>query len=69
MLRSNSIFLLSCIILFLPLGSVFTKDFKALCSTCRGLVDNFDKVCLYGYIYLSIYLEENCIFKAIDLIK
>lgn len=43
MLRSNSIFRLSCIILFLPLGSVYTKDFNALCSTCRQLVDNFDK--------------------------
>uniref|UniRef100_A0A8C2F609 Cysteine-rich with EGF-like domains 2 n=1 Tax=Cyprinus carpio TaxID=7962 RepID=A0A8C2F609_CYPCA len=43
MIRSNSIFLLSSIILFLPLGSVYTKDFNALCSTCRQLVDKFDK--------------------------
>ncbi|XP_056603421.1 cysteine-rich with EGF-like domain protein 2 isoform X2 [Triplophysa dalaica] len=32
-----------CILLALPLGSVLTKDFKALCTTCRQITQNFDK--------------------------
>ncbi|XP_057184927.1 cysteine-rich with EGF-like domain protein 2 isoform X1 [Triplophysa rosa] len=32
-----------CILLALPLGSVFTKDFKALCTTCRQITQNFDE--------------------------
>lgn len=43
MLLSCSIFRLFCIILLLQLGSIYTKDFTALCSTCRQLVDDFDK--------------------------
>ncbi|XP_050963641.1 cysteine-rich with EGF-like domain protein 2 isoform X2 [Labeo rohita] len=42
MLHSYIIFHLG-IILFLPFGFVYTKDFNALCSTCRQIVDDFDK--------------------------
>ncbi|XP_039516166.1 cysteine-rich with EGF-like domain protein 2 isoform X2 [Pimephales promelas] len=43
MLLSYSIFYLMFVILCLSFGSTYTKDFNALCSTCRQLVDNFDK--------------------------
>uniref|UniRef100_W5LDC4 Cysteine-rich with EGF-like domains 2 n=1 Tax=Astyanax mexicanus TaxID=7994 RepID=W5LDC4_ASTMX len=43
MLLSETVSLLFCLILVLAAGSGSTREHKDLCSTCRQIVDNFNK--------------------------